>query len=184
MKWSNILKVFKRDVKAIIKNPIALLIIGGICFIPSLYAWVNIAACWDPYENTSSVPIAVVNNDKGASFNGKEMNIGNEVIDELKNNHAIGWKFVDTKKADRGLIDGTYYAMIEIPEDFSEDLTSVLSENPTKPEIIYKVNTKANPVAGKITGVAQSTLVNQITSNFITTVNETAFSSLNDLGYI
>lgn len=73
--------------------------------------------------------------------------------------------------------------MIEIPEDFSEDLTSVLSENPTKPEIIYKVNTKANPVAGKITGVAQSTLVNQITSNFITTVNETAFSSLNDLGY-
>ena len=183
MKWSNILKVFKRDVKAIIKNPIALLIIGGICFIPSLYAWVNIAACWDPYENTSSVPIAVVNNDKGASFNGKEMNIGNEVIDELKNNHAIGWKFVDTKKADRGLIDGTYYAMIEIPEDFSEDLTSVLSENPTKPEIIYKVNTKANPVAGKITGVAQSTLVNQITSNFITTVNETAFSSLNDLGY-
>ena len=183
MKWSNILKVFKRDVKAIIKNPIALLIIGGICFIPSLYAWVNIAACWDPYENTSSVPIAVVNNDKGASFNGKEMNIGNEVIDELKNNHAIGWKFVDTKQADRGLIDGTYYAMIEIPEDFSEDLTSVLSENPTKPEIIYKVNTKANPVAGKITGVAQSTLVNQITSNFITTVNETAFSSLNDLGY-
>ena len=98
MKWSNILKVFKRDVKAIIKNPIALLIIGGICFIPSLYAWVNIAACWDPYENTSSVPIAVVNNDKGASFNGKEMNIGNEVIDELKNNHAIGWKFVDTKQ--------------------------------------------------------------------------------------
>ena len=183
MKWSNILKVFKRDMKAIIKNPIALLIIGGICFIPSLYAWVNIAACWDPYENTSSVPIAVVNNDKGASFNGKEMNIGNEVIDELKNNHAIGWKFVDTKQADRGLIDGTYYAMIEIPEDFSEDLTSVLSENPTKPEIIYKVNTKANPVAGKITGVAQSTLVNQITSNFITTVNETAFSSLNDLGY-
>ena len=183
MKWSNILKVFKRDMKAIIKNPISLLIIGGICFIPSLYAWVNIAACWDPYENTSSVPIAVVNNDKGASFNGKEMNIGNEVIDELKNNHAIGWKFVDTKQADRGLIDGTYYAMIEIPEDFSEDLTSVLSENPTKPEIIYKVNTKANPVAGKITGVAQSTLVNQITSNFITTVNETAFSSLNDLGY-
>lgn len=183
MKWSNILKVFKRDMKAIIKNPIALLIIGGICFIPSLYAWVNIAACWDPYENTSTVPIAVVNNDKGASFDGKEMNIGDEVIDELKNNHDIGWKFVNTKQADMGLIDGTYYAMIEIPEDFSDDLTSILSEKPIKPEIIYKVNTKANPVAGKITEVAQNTLVNQITSNFITTVNETIFSSLNGIGY-
>lgn len=183
MKWNNILKVFKRDIKAIIKNPIALLIIGGICFIPSLYAWINIAACWDPYENTSTVPIAVVNNDKGASFNGKEMNIGDDVIDELKNNHDIGWKIVNTKQADMGLIDGTYYAMIEIPEDFSEDLTSILSEKPTKPEIIYKVNTKANPVAGKITEVAESTLVNEITTNFITTVNETIFSSLNGVGY-
>ena len=183
MKWSNILKVFKRDIKAIIKNPIALLIIGGICFIPSLYAWINIAACWDPYENTSTVPIAVVNNDKGASFNGKEMNVGDDVIDELKNNHDIGWKIVNAKQADMGLIDGTYYAMIEIPEDFSEDLTSVMSENPKKPEIIYKVNTKANPVAGKITEVAESTLVNEITSNFITTVNETIFSSLNGVGY-
>lgn len=183
MKFSNILKVFKRDIKAIIKNPIALLIIGGICFIPSLYAWVNIAACWDPYENTSSVPIAVVNNDKGASLDGKEMNIGNEVIDELKNNHAIGWKFVDTKQAEKGLLDGSYYATIEIPDDFSVDLTSILSTHPTKPEIVYKVNTKANPVAGKITNIAQSTLVDQITSNFITTVNETVFSSLNGVGY-
>ncbi|MGG5463278.1 YhgE/Pip family protein [Clostridium sp. B9] len=182
MKWNNILKVFKRDVKAIIKNPMAILIIGGICFIPSLYAWVNIVACWDPYENTSTVPIAVVNNDKGASFNGKEMNVGNEVIEELKNNHDIGWKFVNNKQADMGLVDGTYYAMIEIPSDFSEDLTSILSEKPEKPEIIYKVNTKANPVAGKITEVAESTLVNQITSNFITTVNETIFSSLNGVG--
>ena len=183
MKLSNILKVFKRDIKAIIKNPIALLIIGGICFIPSLYAWVNIAACWNTYENTSTVPIAVVNNDKGASLDDKELNIGDEVIDELKNNHAIGWKFVDTKQAEKGLLDGSYYATIEIPDDFSEDLTSILSSNPTKPEIVYKVNTKENPVAGKITNIAQSTLVNQITSNFITTVNETVFSSLNGLGY-
>ena len=183
MKWNNILKVFKRDIKAIIKNPIALLIIGGICFMPSLYAWVNIEACWDPYENTSTVPIAVVNNDKGSSLNGKEMNVGNEVIDELKKNHDIGWEFVNTEQANRGLIDGKYYAMIEIPSDFSKDLTSLTSDKPVKPDIIYKVNTKANPVAGKITEVAKTTLVNQITSNFITTVNETVFSSLNGVGY-
>ncbi|WP_300348269.1 YhgE/Pip domain-containing protein [Clostridium sp.] len=182
MKWNNILKVFKRDIKAIIKNPIALLIIGGICFIPSLYAWVNIEACWDPYENTSTVPIAVVNNDKGSSLNGKEMNVGDQVIDELKKNHDIGWKFVSTEQANTGLIDGNYYAMIEIPSDFSKDLTSLTSDKPVKPEIIYKVNTKANPVAGKITGVAKRTLVDKITSNFITTVNETIFSSLNGVG--
>lgn len=183
MKWNNILKVFQRDLKAIIKNPIAILIIGGICFIPSLYAWVNIKACWDPYENTSTVPIAVVNNDKGSSLNGKEINVGSQVVDELEKNHDIGWKFVNTNQGNDGLIDGTYYAMIEIPSDFSEDLTSIVSDKPVKPEIIYKVNTKENPVAGKITEVAENTLVNQITSNFITTVNETIFSSLNGVGY-
>lgn len=178
----SILSVFKRDMRAIIKNPVAILIISGVCIIPSLYAWINIAACWNPYENTSTIPIAVVNNDKGTTMNSKEINIGDEVVSELKNNKAIGWKFVDSKQADMGIIDGTYYAIIEIPEDFSEDLTSLTTDNPKKPNIIYKVDTKANPVAGKITEVAKEQLIDQIKSNFVSTVNRTVFSSLNQVG--
>ena len=178
----NAIKVFKRDIKNLIKNPIALIIVTGLCFIPSLYAWINIKACWNPYENTSTVPIAIVNNDKGAKLDGKNINIGNGVIKELKKNKSIGWKFVNSKQGNAGVLDGTYYAMIEIPSNFSKDLTSVKTGKPIKPTIVYKVDTKSNPVAGKITEVAEETLVNQINSNFIATVNKTIFSSLNKYG--
>ncbi len=174
--------VFKRDMKNLAKNPVALIIIIGVCLLPSLYAWVNIKACWNPYENTSTVPIAIVNNDKGATLDGKKLNVGNDVISELRKNKKIGWKFVSSEKGNMGVMDGTYYAMIEIPSNFTKDLTSVTTGKPKKPTIIYKVNTKANPVAGKITEVAEETLVNQINANFIATVNKTVFSELNTYG--
>lgn len=176
------IKIFKRDMKNLIKNPIAFIIVIGLCIIPSLYAWINIQACWNPYENTSTVPIAIVNKDKGATLDGKHLNVGNDVTNELRKNKSIGWKFVNEKQANAGVLDGTYYAMIEIPSDFTNDLTSVASGNPTKPTIIYKVNTKSNPVAGKITKVAEETLVNQINSNFIATVNKMIFTDLNIYG--
>ena len=182
MNIHNILKVYKRDWKSIITNPVAIIIIAGLCILPSLYAWVNIKACWNTYENTGTIPVAVVNNDKEVTFNDKKLNMGNEIIKKLKSNHKIGWTFVNSREADLGLVDGTYYAMIEIPSDFSSSFLSILSNNPKKPQIIYKVDTKANPVAGKITDTAKNTLVQQISSNFIATVNETIFSSLNGVG--
>ena len=151
----NIVKIFKRDLKSIVKNPIALIILAGVCVIPALYAWVNIKACWDPYGNTSTIPIAVVNSDKGAEVLGEQLNVGQEIIEELKNNKNIGWRFVSKENADSGVIDGTYFASIEIPENFSEDLVSITTDRSKKAEIIYKLDTKANPVAGKIAGVAE-----------------------------
>lgn len=174
----NMIKIFKRDLKSIIKNPIALIIIAGVCIIPALYAWVNIKACWDPYGNTSTIPIAVVNSDKGTEIFGEKLNVGQEIISELKNNKKIGWKFVNKENADLGVVDGTYFASIEIPESFSEDLVSIISDKTTKPEIIYKLDTKANPVAGKIAGVAEETLIDEITSNFIEAVNKNVFDKI------
>ncbi|MGL4654696.1 MAG: YhgE/Pip family protein [Sarcina sp.] len=178
----NIFKVFKRDIFSIFKNPIALLIIGGLCIIPSLYAWINIKAAWDPYSNTGTLPVAVVNQDKGATLAGKNINIGDGVIEQLHSNDKIGWKFVNEEEANVGLVDGKYYAMIEIPADFSQDLASITTNNPTKADIIYKVNTKVNPVANKITEVAESTLVDQIKTSFVESVNNELFTKLNSVG--
>ncbi|MGL5635210.1 MAG: YhgE/Pip family protein [Sarcina sp.] len=177
-----IFRVFSRDIKSIFTNPIAILIIGGLCIIPSLYAWINIKAAWDPYSNTGTLPVAVVNEDQGATIAGKNINIGDGVIQELHSNDKIGWKFVNLQEANMGLVDGKYYAMIEIPKDFSQDLASITTDNPTKADIIYKVNTKENPVANKITEVAESTLVDQIKTSFVNAVNEEVFSKLNPLG--
>ena len=182
MKKENILKVFKKDIKNIVRNPIAIIIIAALCIIPSLYAWINIAACWDVYENTGSIPVAVVNRDNMVILNGKLINIGADVVEELKENDKIKWTFVSREEADQGLLEGRYYASIEIPATFTDNFLSILTENPINPKIIYKVDTKSNPVAVKIADSAKNTLVEQIKSNFVATVNETVFSSLNTLG--
>ncbi|PJI09514.1 MULTISPECIES: YhgE/Pip domain-containing protein [Clostridium] len=178
----NVLKVYKRDMKSILKNFPTTVIIVGLCIIPSLYAWINIKACWNTYENTGTIPVAVVNNDKGASFRGSNLNIGKSIVSNLKKNHKIGWVFVNSKNADMGVIDGSYNAVIEIPPNFTSSFTSITSSNPKKPQIVYKVNTKLNPVSSKITGTAKDTLTNTITTEFISTVNKTIFSSLNEVG--
>lgn len=177
-----IFKVFKRDIKNIIKNPAAIIIITGLSFIPSLYAWVNIKACWNPYVNTGSIPVAVVNEDTGATINGESVNVGNEIVDELKKNKDIGWQFVGDWQGNYGLNEGDYYALIEIPQNFSSDLVSLSTKNPKKPDIIYKANEKANAIATKITSVAESNLIQEIKSNFINTVNKEAFKYLNKFG--
>ncbi len=182
MNFHHIFNIYKQDWKRIAKNPVAIIIIVGISVIPSLYAWVNIKACWNVYENTSDIPVAVVNNDKSVTFDGKHLNIGDNVVEQLKKNDKIKWEFVDSKQADLGLADSTYYAAIEIPEDFSAKFLTVLTDHPQKPQIIYKADTKVNPVAGKITETAKNSLVQEITSNFVSTVNSTVFSSLNTVG--
>lgn len=182
MKRANILKVYRRDLKNSFTNPIAFIIILAICVIPSLYAWINIAACWDVYENTGFIPVAVVNNDNTVGFNSAFLNIGDDVVDALKENDKIKWTFVSRDEADLGLMEGRYYASIEIPSSFTDDFLSILTKTPRKPRIIYKVDNKSNPVAVKITDSAKNTLVEQIKSNFIATVNETIFKSLNTVG--
>lgn len=177
-----ILKIYIRDLKTIAKNPAAIVIMIGLSILPSLYAWINIAACWDPYANTGNLPVAVINKDEGAVFNGKNINVGNEIIKQLKNNKNIGWQFVDEWQANYGLNEGKYYALIEIPNSFSKELTSLTSVSPTKPYITYRVNQKLNAIAAKITNAAKNQLADNVKSNFIATVNNEAFKTLNDIG--
>ncbi len=168
------------DFKTIRTNFAALLIVAGLCFIPSLYAWINIYACWDPYGNTGNLPVAIVNNDEGAAFEGKIINVGESIVDEMQENKAINWHFVDEWQANNGLNTGQYYAMIEIPDNFSERLISLTTATPQKPAIIYRSNEKLNAIAAKITNVAKEKLVNNVKSNFVQTVNDEILTTFND----
>lgn len=178
----NALKVFRRDLRGMIKNPIAILMIAGICIIPSLYAWVNIKAAWDPYTNTQQVPVAVVNVDKGATIAGKQINVGDNIVAQLKTNKNLNWQFVSPEQAKIGLASGEYFAELEIPSNFSSNLATLTSDNPVKPELIYKVNTKLGPVANKITEVAQQNLLSQIKSSVMSTISQQLFTVLNTFG--
>lgn len=176
--------LFLLDWKRIFKNPIATFLIVALMIIPSLYAWFNIEALWDPYSNTGELPIAVYSDDQTASFQGKTINIGDEVLKNLKKNKQLGWRFVDSKKdLDEGVKSGKYYAGIYLPKDFSKDLLSFTSGDITKPKIVYSINEKINAIAPKITSKGASSLQSQISEEFIKTASSTLISAFNEIGY-
>ena len=153
-------------------------------FIPSLYAWFNIKALWDPYANTSQLPIAVYSDDRTEKFQDKSINIGDEVLKNLKENKQLGWKFVDSKQElDKGVKSGKYYAGIYLPEDFSKNLLSFTTGDIQKPKIVYSINEKINAIAPKITSKGASSLQSQISEEFIKTASSTLLKTFNDIGY-
>ncbi|WP_308004567.1 YhgE/Pip domain-containing protein [uncultured Lactococcus sp.] len=177
-------KLFILDWKRIFKNPIAIFLVVALMFIPSLYAWFNIKALWDPYANTSQLPIAVYSDDRTEKFQDKSINIGDEVLKNLKENKQLGWKFVDSKQElDKGVKSGKYYAGIYLPADFSKNLLSFTTGDIQKPKIVYSINEKINAIAPKITSKGASSLQSQISEEFIKTASSTLLKTFNDIGY-
>lgn len=181
---NNILKIYKDDIKKIFTNYAALIVFIALSILPSLYAWFNIKASWDPYgkEATSQIKIGVVNKDKGAELKGEFKNIGNQIIDQLKENDVMGWQFVSEKEAVKAVEEGSYYAMITIPEEFSEDILSLITDDIKKGKIIYTVNEKVNAIAPKITVKGATAVQENVNKTVIETVSDIVLSTAKDLG--
>lgn len=176
-----IFQIFLRDCRRLGKNVIALIVAMGLCIIPALYAWFNIAAMWDPYGSTAGIKIAVANEDKG--FSGEPLkfplNAGGEIVGRLKANDQLGWQFVDREDAVAGVQSGKYYAAIVIPADFSERLTSILTGKIENPKLTYYLNEKTNAIAPKMTDAGAGTVQQQVNSTFISTATEAVATALN-----
>lgn len=168
----NVLKIFRRDLKRLLRNRAAVLVLGGVCLLPSLYAWFNIAANMDPYGNTKGIKVAVANCDEGAKTAQMSLDAGATIIDNLKENKQLGWTFVEEDAAIEGVKSGAYYAAIVIPEDFSDSLLSILSGDVKKPELDYYINEKKNAIAPKITDTGATTLQQQINDTFSSVASE------------
>lgn len=183
----NTFHLFKEDWKRVFKSPMAIVVVLALIILPSFYAWFNIKALWDPYSNTKELPVAVYSGDVSANTDvlGKNIHIdiGKEVVDNLKKNHDIGWKFVNSKKElEDGVKSGKYYAGIYIPKNFSSNLLSIINGDIKRPSIDYYVNQKINAIAPKITDKGADAIQDTITKQFISTVSHTLFSTLNKLG--
>lgn len=178
----NIWQIYIQDWRNVGKVSTGILLVIAIALLPSVYAWINLKAMWDPYANTSGIKVAVTSQDQGAEVNGKHINVGEEVISNLHKNQKLGWTFVDAEEARRGVETGEYYASLLIPEDFSTKISSVLTENPQKPEIDYAVNEKVNAIAPKITSSGATALTAQISQNFIETASGAVLTKLKEAG--
>ena len=174
-----VFRIFARDLKILLHRPVALIIVLGIAFLPSLYAWVNIWANWDPYGNTGNLQVAVASNDAGYNIEGVDINMGESIVDNLHTNDAIGWQFVDEEAAREGVRSGNYYAAVIIPETFSEDVVTFITDETERPAIEYCSNEKKNAIATKITNTGVSTLRTTINEQFVNTVSSTILDVLN-----
>ena len=178
----NVMEVLKKDFKDVFtKNPIVVLTLLAIIILPSLYALINIQACWDPYDNTGNLEFAVANLDKGATFEGEDLNVGDQLEDELKRNDDFYWTFVSEEDLREGVNNGTYYAGIVIPKNFSSSIKSITSDDPHSAELEYVVNRKSNPMASKLSDSAARAVYNKINAKIVQFINVAAYGKLGEL---
>ncbi|WP_040162728.1 YhgE/Pip domain-containing protein [Microbacterium gorillae] len=175
--------VLKRDVMRLVRTRKVWVIVIGALVTPALYAWFNINAFWDPYSATANIHVAVVNEDQGATSElTGHVDIGAQVVDQLRENDQLGWEFMDADAAQHAVRSGDVYAAIIIPTGFSSDLLSITTGDFTQPALQYFVNEKASAIAPKITDVGASTLDKQITSAFTAQVASAATEAVKQAG--
>ena len=185
----NCWRIFRSDWKSLGKNSISGVVVVGLVVIPSLYGWFCIYAFWDPYGRTENLSVAVACEDAGykSSLVPVSVNIGKEVREELRENDQLNWVFVDREEAMEGVRSGEYYAALVIPEEFSKNLLSILSDDVRPAEILFYINEKENAIAAKVTskgaGTVQKTIdeaVAEKASEIMLGFLDTAKDALND----
>jgi putative membrane protein len=172
--WTNPWRIFARDFKSITTNAMGMLVVIGLIIVPCLYAWFNIAGCWDVYSNTGGLQVAVANTDKGyrSSLIPVKVNVGDELVSRLRANKQLGWQFVSQSDALDGVKSGKYYASIVIPSSFSADMMTLFSKNVKHASILYYSNAKENPLAPTVTGEGANEVTTQVNSAFTSTLTD------------
>ena len=176
-----IAEIMKKNFKGAFSNPIVVIVLIGVIILPSLYALLNIQACWDPYGNTGDVPFAIANLDEGASFNDKDINVGKELVKDLKKNDKFKWTFVSEDDLRKGVYNGTYYAGIVIPKNLSENIVSITGDNPQQAKLEYIVNMKTNPVATKLTDSGANAVYTSLNAKIVEIIDIAAYQKLGEL---
>lgn len=152
------------------KNKILLLSMAVISFIPIMYSGFFLGSIWDPYGQVKNLPVAFVNEDKGAQLNGQVLNIGQSVEQKLKNNHDLGWEFVNKQQADDGVNSGHFYAVVTVPTDFSAKAASITTAQPQQAVIRYTTTPAKNYIGSLVSNQAaekvKTSVAEQITQAY------------------
>lgn len=177
----NVLKILKRDLKRLAHTPPAIVVVLALLLLPSLYTWYNVIGFWNPYDNTGNLTVCVVNQDAGDSSDVTgDLNVGDRIVDELRNNDQLHWEFTDYDVAMDELKSGRAYAAFVIPKKFTADLLTITTGDFTQPNLEYYVNEKSGPVAPKITDTGATTLDETINSTFVATVSDVVVKTIDE----
>ena len=170
-----------KEWKAIFKKPTFIIVMIGISLIPALYNIIFLSSMWDPYGQLSDLPVAVVNNDKEASYNGNSMAIGKDMVSNLKENKTLDFHFVDEEEGKKGLEDGDYYMVVTLPSDLSEKAASILTDHPEQMQIDYQTSSGHSFIASKMSDSAMTQLKQNVSTNVTETYTKALFNKMIDL---
>ena len=170
-----------KEWKAIFKKPTFIIVMIGISLIPALYNIIFLSSMWDPYGKLSDLPVAVVNNDKEASYNGNTMAIGKDMVSNLKENKTLDFHFVDEDEGKKGLEDGDYYMVVTLPSDLSEKAASILTDHPEQMQIDYQTSSGHSFIASKMSDSAMTQLKQNVSTNVTETYTKALFNKMIDL---
>ena len=170
-----------KEWKAILKKPTFIIVMIGISLIPALYNIIFLSSMWDPYGKLSDLPVAVVNNDKEASYNGNTMAIGKDMVSNLKENKTLDFLFVDEDEGKKGLEDGDYYMVVTLPSDLSEKASSILTDHPEQMQIDYQTSSGHSFIASKMSDSAMTQLKQNVSTNVTETYTKALFNKMIDL---
>ena len=170
-----------KEWKAIFKKPTFIIVMIGISLIPALYNIIFLSSMWDPYGQLSDLPVAVVNNDKEASYNGNSMSIGKDMVSNLKENKTLDFHFVDEDEGKKGLEDGDYYMVVTLPSDLSEKAASILTDHPEQMQIDYQTSSGHSFIASKMSDSAMIQLKQNVSTNVTETYTKALFNKMVDL---
>lgn len=171
----------KSELSAILHNRKLLIAIIGVMTIPVLYSGTFLWAFWNPYGHVDRMPVAIVNKDQGTDYNGKKLDIGSDLVNNLKKNKSFNWQFVSEKQANQGLEKQDYYIKIEIPSDFSKNATTLQSNHPQKLNLIYTPNEGYNYLSSKIGDSAVEKIKEEVAGSVTETYAESMFQNIKDV---
>lgn len=176
------MKTIKAEFKHIKSQKMLLAAILAIMFIPFLYSVFFLKSVWNPYGDAKYLPVAVVNEDRAVNFRGKKLDVGDQLVKNLKKNDGLDWHFVSKKDAEYGLSHKEYYMVITIPKNFSKNATTVLDKDPKKMELQYTTNDSLNYI-GKVISEEGAKQVNaQVKETVSTSYADTVFGVIKQVG--
>ena len=175
-------KMLQAEWKHLFNNKILLISMAVISFIPILYSGFFLGSIWDPYGQTKNLPVAFVNEDKGASLNGKLLNVGESVEKKLKDNHDLGWEFVSKQQADEGVNSGHFYAVVTIPSDFSQKAASITESEPQQAVINFTTTPAKNYIGSLVSNQAAAKVKSSVSEQITQAYAKGILENLDKLG--
>lgn len=179
----NILSLIRADVQKVTHNAIAVVVLFGVVVIPSFFGWFNVLSSWDPFGNVKDLKVAVANTDEGfiSELFPMPLNIGDQVLSNLRGNSDLNWVFTSRQEAIEGTKSGEFYAALVLPKSFSRDMMTFLSPGAEAAHIEYYSNEKTNALSPKITDEAATEVSTTINDTFTKSLNEVGLSTISAL---